>query len=102
MAFLAPFAMAAGTGALGALGARAGHKIAQKLGFEKGGSHNPKAMTAALKRATVKKTGVRHIAKNELVVPVGLAKKLKAVARRKPQPVKQKCKCKKKKKKKHR
>lgn len=99
MAFLAPLAMAAGTGALGALGSRAGSKLADTLGFKHGGSHNPKAMTAALKRATVKKTGVRHIKKNELVVPVGLANKLKAVARRKPQPVKRKCKCKKKKKK---
>lgn len=96
MAFLAPLALAAGTGALGALGSRAGSKIAEKLGFKKGGSHNPKAMTAALNRATVKKTGVRHVGKNELVVPVGLAKKLKQVARRKPQPVKRKCKCKKK------
>ena len=88
MAFLAPLALAGGTGLLGALGGRAGNKIAEKLGFRKGGSHNPKSMSKALNRATVKKTGVRMVRKNDLVIPKSLATSLKKVARRKPQPIK--------------
>jgi len=99
MAFLAPLAIpaleAAATGAAGVLGARGASKLANKLGFKKGGSLNPKSMTKALQKATVKKTGVRVIKKNQLVVPVHLAKQLKKVAKRKGVPVKKK-KCKKK------
>jgi len=92
MAFLAPALIpalqAAGLGAAGAIGSRAASKIASKLGFKKGGSMNPKSMTRALSDATVKKTGMRKIHANELVIPVGLAKQLKKVAKRKGVPIK--------------
>ena len=45
-------------------------------------------MQKALKNATVKKTGVRVVKKNQLVIPAKLAKQIKKVAKRKPQPVK--------------
>lgn len=67
--------------ATGGFGYRFNHKI---KGFKKGGTHNPKGMTKALNRATVKKTGMRVVKKNELVIPKTLAKQLKKVARRKP------------------
>ena len=38
----------------------------------------------ALNKATVKKTGMRVVKKNQLVIPKTLAKQLKKVARRKP------------------
>ena len=83
-----PYLASAGLGAAGVIGSRAATKLAQKLGFKKGGSHNPKSMSKALSKATVKKTGMRKIHANELVVPVGLAKQLKRVAKRKGVPVK--------------
>ena len=83
-----PYLASAGLGAAGALGGRAATKLAQKLGFKKGGSHNPASMTKALQKATVKKTGMRKIHANELVIPVGLAKQLKKVAKRKGVPIK--------------
>lgn len=85
-----PYLASAGLGAAGALGGRAATKLAQKLGFKKGGSVNPKSMSKALAKATVKKTGMRKIHANELVVPVGLAKQLKKVAKRKGVPLKRK------------
>lgn len=85
-----PYLASAGLAAAGAIGGRAATKLAQKLGFKKGGSINPKNMTKALNKATVKKTGMRKIHTNELVVPVGLAKQLKRVAKRKGVPVKKK------------
>ena len=54
-------------------------------------------VSKALAKATVKKTGMRKIHANELVVPAGLAKQLKKVAKRKGVPIKRKKKGRKKK-----
>ncbi len=85
-----PYLTSAALGGASVLGGRAAGKLASKLGFKKGGSTNPKAMSKALAKATVKKTGMRKIHANELVVPVGLAKQLKKVAKRKGVPIKPK------------
>ena len=98
MAFLAsalPFLGAAGMGIAGGVGSKVGsefgdiagkgiRKLRKKIGFKKGGSFAPKAMSKALSNATVKKTGVRVVKKNQLVIPKSLATKIKAVAKRKP------------------
>ena len=89
-ALLAPIGMAAATGGAGYLGGRLAKKFSDLVGLKKGGSFTPKHMTQALNRATVKKTGVRTVKKNQMVIPKGLATQLKRVARRKPQRVKQK------------
>lgn len=88
---LAPLALGLGSQLVPHIGALAGRgfkKLGDILGLKKGGSYNPKAMRKALQKATVKKTGVRTVKKNQLVIPKGLANKIKAVARRKPQKVK--------------
>lgn len=92
MAFLGPLALAGLTAGAVPVGREIGEfagsgikKLRSKLGFKKGGSLNPKGMSKALNQATVKRTGPRVVKKNELVIPKGLATKLKAVARRKPQ-----------------
>ena len=100
MAFLAPLAPYAAAAALplaGAIGGEIGsiaskgiRSLRSKLGFRKGGSLAPKAMIKALNRATVKKTGTRIVKKNMLVIPKGLANKLKQVAKRKPTVIKKK------------
>jgi hypothetical protein len=84
MAFLAPLALAAGTGGAGYLGGRLAQKLGDLVGFQKGGSLAPKAMSKALNSATVKKTGTRIVKKNQLVIPKHLANQLKKVAKRKP------------------
>ena len=90
-AMLAPLALGLGSAVVPHIGGLIGRglsKLGDELGLKRGGSYNPKGMRKALQRATVKKTGVRTVKKNELVIPKGLATKLKAVARRKPQKVK--------------
>ena len=62
-AFLAPLALAAGTGGAGYLGSRLAQKLGDLVGFKKGGSLAPKAMSKALTGATVKKTGPRIVKK---------------------------------------
>ena len=47
MAFLAPLALAAGTGGAGYLGSRLAQKFGDLVGFKKGGSLAPKAMSKA-------------------------------------------------------
>ena len=89
-AFLAPLALAAGTGGAGYLGGRLAKRFSDMVGLKKGGSFTPKHMTKALHKATVKKTGVRTVKKNQMVIPKGLATQLKRVARRKPQLVRRK------------
>lgn len=74
--------------AAGGVAGRGISKLGKLLGFKKGGARNPKAIGKALARATVRKTGVRRVKKNQLVIPAGLAKKIKAVARRRGRPVK--------------
>ena len=91
MAALIPIGIGAATAAAPYVGEFAGkgiRKLGNLLGFKKGGSLNPKGMQKALKNATVKKTGVRVVKKNQLVIPAKLAKQIKKVAKRKPQPVK--------------
>ena len=98
-AALVPMGIAAGTAAAPYIGETVGkgfRKLGSLLGFKRGGTHRPKAMAKALQAATVKKTGPRVISKNMLVIPAGLAKKIKAVARRKPQVIHHKKKRKKK------
>ena len=90
-AALAPLALAAGMSFAPHVGnvlGRGVSKLANLIGFEKGGSTNPKSMRKALQQATVKRTGVRKVKKNELVIPAGLAKQIKKVAKRKPTVVK--------------
>ena len=90
-ALLAPLALAAGTGGAGYLGGRLAKKFSDLVGLKKGGSFTPKHMTnKALHKATVKKTGVRTVKKNQMVIPKELATQLKRVARRKPQLVRRK------------
>ena len=91
-AVLAGLASAAGPvgTALGSLAGKGISKLGSLFGLRKGGSLSPAQMTKALNQATVKKTGVRRVSKNELVIPAKLAKQIKAVAKRKPQPVKRK------------
>ena len=90
MAFLAPLALSAGTAGAGYLGGRLAKKFGDLVGLQKGGSFTPKSMSKALTRATVRKTGVRTVKKNQLVIPKSLATQLKRVARRKPQLVRRK------------
>ena len=73
--------------AVGNLAGKGLSKLGGLFGLKKGGSLSPKQMTAALNKATVKKTGVRRVSKNQLVIPAKLAKQIKAVAKRKPHPV---------------
>ena len=70
MAFLPALALAAGTGGAGYLGGRLAQKLGDLVGFKKGGSLAPKAMSKALNSATVKKTGTRIVKKK----PVGNTK----------------------------
>lgn len=86
----APLLLAAGMGAapyigsaVGELGGKGIRKFGKMLGFKKGGTLNQKGMSKALNKATVKRTGVRTVKKNELVIPAGLAKQIKKVAKRK-------------------
>ena len=78
--------------AIGSLAGKGISKLGSLFGLKKGGSLTPKQMTAALNKATIKKTGVRRVSKNQLVIPAKLAKQIKAVAKRKPQPVRKKAK----------
>ena len=76
--------------AVGDLAGKGLSKLGGLFGLKKGGTLNPKQMTAALNKATIKKTGVRKVGKGQLVIPAKLAKQIKAVAKRKPQPIKRK------------
>ena len=76
--------------AVGDLAGKGISKLGGLFGLKKGGTLNPKQMTAALNKATIKKTGVRKVGKGQLVIPAKLAKQIKAVAKRKPQPIKRK------------
>ena len=76
--------------AVGNLAGKGLSKLGGLFGLKKGGSLNPKQVSTMLNKATVKKTGVRKVGKGQLVIPAKLAKQIKAVAKRKPQPVKRK------------
>ena len=73
--------------ALGGLAGKGIGALGNLLGLKKGGAVGKSAATA-LNRATVKRTGIRKLHRGDLVIPKRLAKKLKAVAKRRPQPVK--------------
>ena len=69
----APLLMAAGMGAapyigsaVGEIGGKGIRKLGKLIGFKRGGTINRKGMSKALNRATVKRTGVRTVKKNEL------------------------------------
>jgi len=66
------------------------NKRRKRRGFKKGGTFAPKTALKALHRATVKKTGMRLVKKNQLVIPKGVANTIKKIAKRKPQLVKTK------------
>ena len=96
-----PYLAAAALPAAGALGGSIGRgigglieggikKARKKHGFKKGGSFAPKQALKALNNATIKKTGMRLVKKNQLVIPKGVANTIKKIARRKPQLVRRK------------
>ena len=100
MAFLAPalpYLAAAGMAAAPVVGREVGdlastgiRKVRKKYGFKKGGTHNNKAVSKALNRATIKKTGMKLVHKNQLVIPKSVANTIKKIAKRKPQVVRRK------------
>ena len=76
--------------ALGTVAGKGIGALGKLFGLKKGGSLSPKQISRLLNQATVKKTGVRRVGKGQLVIPVKLAKQIKAVAKRKPVAVKRK------------